>query len=83
MKYCYIILINCCIALSYEVGETISTIHQSQNFEICYAPELDPNGDGNREDSTLTQAKLHDILEDAFEDTLEELVSYNADIFSG
>ena len=51
--------------------------------KAAISAELDPNSDGNREDSTLTQAKLHDILEDAFEDTLEELVSYNADIFSG
>jgi hypothetical protein len=28
------------------VGETISMAHQNMDFDICYAPELDPNNDG-------------------------------------
>ena len=39
-----IILFN--FSFAYEVGETISIVHQNQNFSICYAPELDPNNDG-------------------------------------
>ena len=34
------------ISFAYEVGETISMSHQNMDFEICYAPELDPNNDG-------------------------------------
>ena len=33
-------------SLAYEVGETISMAHQNFDFDICYAPELDPNNDG-------------------------------------
>ena len=33
-------------ALAYEVGETISMNHQNMDFDICYAPQLDPNNDG-------------------------------------
>ena len=33
-------------ALTYEVGETISMNHQNMDFDICYAPQLDPNNDG-------------------------------------
>ena len=44
-------LINFILAIisfsfSYEVGETISMTHQNMGFDICYAPELDPNNDG-------------------------------------
>ena len=34
------------ISFAYEVGETISMVHQNTDFSICYAPELDPNNDG-------------------------------------
>ena len=37
-------IISCSFA--YEVGETISMAHQNMDFDICYAPELDPNADG-------------------------------------
>jgi len=32
--------------VGYDVGDTISDSHQNEGFDICYAPELDPNGDG-------------------------------------
>jgi len=41
-----LILILSSLVLSYEVGETISSAHQNQDFNICYAHELDPNNDG-------------------------------------
>ena len=28
------------------MGETISMPHQNMGFDICYAPELDPDNDG-------------------------------------
>ena len=34
------------ISFTYEVGETISMVHQNTDFPICYASELDPNNDG-------------------------------------
>jgi len=40
------ILLLFCLVFPYEIGETISVSHQNTDFEICYAPELDPNGDG-------------------------------------
>ena len=43
-KVLYILLIIN-ISYSYEVGETISSIHQNQDFPICYAEELDFNND--------------------------------------
>ena len=46
MKNILSIIILFCLVFSYEIGETISPSHQSTDFEICYAPELDPNGDG-------------------------------------
>jgi len=39
-----LIIIN--ISFAYDVGETISLFHQNTDFDICYAPELDPNNDG-------------------------------------
>ena len=39
-----IILIS--FSFAYEVGETISTVHQNKELDICYASELDPNNDG-------------------------------------
>ena len=44
-KY-FLMIILMSFSFAYEVGETISTAHQNQNFPICYAPELDPNDDG-------------------------------------
>ena len=47
-------------SFAYEVGETISTAHQNQNFPICYAPELDPNDDGifnQLKDKFITKSK--------------------------
>ena len=38
-----IILFN--FLFSYEVGEQISSLHQDQEFSICYGSELDPNDD--------------------------------------
>ena len=44
-KY-FIIVILMSIAFTYEVGETISLMHQNKELDICYASELDPNNDG-------------------------------------
>ena len=46
IKFYHLILIILSISFAYEVGETISMVHQNQDFPICYAPELDPNNDG-------------------------------------
>ena len=46
LKFYYLILIMIGFSFAYEVGETISMAHQNQEFDICYAPELDPNNDG-------------------------------------
>ena len=46
MKIYYLILVIISFSFSYEVGETISIAHQNMDFEICYAPGLDPNDDG-------------------------------------
>ena len=46
IKCYYLILIIISISFAYEVGETISMAHQNMDFDICYAPELDPNNDG-------------------------------------
>ena len=46
LKFHHLILIILSFSFAYEVGETISSAHQNQNFPICYAPELDPNSDG-------------------------------------
>ena len=45
-KFYHLILIILSFSFAYEVGETISMTHQNMNFDICYAPELDPNNDG-------------------------------------
>ena len=42
----HIIVLLFSISFAYEVGETISMAHQNMDFDICYAPELDPNNDG-------------------------------------
>ena len=42
----YLICIMLSISFAYETGETISIAHQNTDFDICYAPELDPNNDG-------------------------------------
>ena len=46
MLYRFIWVLIITIVLPYEVGETISMAHQNADFDICYAPELDPNNDG-------------------------------------
>ena len=46
MKFYHLILIIISFSFAYEVGETISMAHQNMDFDICYAPELDPNNDG-------------------------------------
>ena len=46
LKFYHLILIILSFSYSYEVGETISSAHQNQDFTICYAQELDPNDDG-------------------------------------
>ena len=46
LKFYHLILIILSFSYSYEVGETISMAHQNADYTICYAPELDPNGDG-------------------------------------
>ena len=45
-KFYNLIFILISFSFAYEVGETISVGHQNMDFEICYAPELDPNNDG-------------------------------------
>ena len=46
IKFHHLIFIILNISFAYEVGETISMTHQNMDFDICYAPELDPNNDG-------------------------------------
>ena len=46
VRILHIIVFLFSISFSYEVGETISMAHQNMDFDICYAPELDPNNDG-------------------------------------
>ena len=46
LKFYHLIIIIISFSFSYEVGETISIAHQNMEFDICYAPELDPNNDG-------------------------------------
>ena len=46
VRILYIIVLLFSISFAYEVGETISMAHQNMDFDICYAPELDPNNDG-------------------------------------
>ena len=45
-KFYHLIFIIISFSFAYEVGETISMAHQNMDFDICYAPELDPNNDG-------------------------------------
>ena len=46
VKHIYMILLLLNFSFSYEIGETISMSHQNMDFDICYAPEIDPNNDG-------------------------------------
>ena len=46
LKFYHLIYIIISFSFAYEVGETISMAHQNMDFDICYAPELDPNNDG-------------------------------------
>ena len=46
LKFYHLIIIIISFSFAYEVGETISMAHQNMEFDICYAPELDPNNDG-------------------------------------
>ena len=46
LKFYHLIFIIISFSFAYEVGETISMAHQNMDFDICYAPELDPNNDG-------------------------------------
>ena len=46
LKFYHLIFIIISFSIAYEVGETISMAHQNMDFDICYAPELDPNNDG-------------------------------------
>ena len=41
-----ILLLAICSAGSYSEGQIVSMGDQNQEFEICYASNLDPNGDG-------------------------------------
>ena len=45
-KIIFIIMLRLCVAGSYSEGQTVNLGHQNQEFEICYASNLDPNGDG-------------------------------------
>ena len=46
LKLYHLIFMIISFSFAYEVGETISMAHQNMDFDICYAPELDPNNDG-------------------------------------
>ena len=46
LKFYHSVLLIISFSFAYEVGETISMPHQNTDFDICYAPELDPNNDG-------------------------------------
>ena len=46
LKFYHLIFIFLSFSFGYDVGETISMTHQNMDFDICYAPELDPNNDG-------------------------------------
>ena len=46
LKFYHLIFIITSFSFAYDVGETISMAHQNMDFDICYAPELDPNNDG-------------------------------------
>ena len=46
LKFYHLLIIIISFSFAYEVGETISIAHQNMDFDICYAPELDPNNDG-------------------------------------
>ena len=46
IKFYHLIFGIISISFAYEVGETISMVHQNTDFAICYASELDPNNDG-------------------------------------
>ena len=46
VKKYIIMIILMSFSFAYEVGETISTVHQNKELDICYASELDPNNDG-------------------------------------
>ena len=46
LKFYHLIFIMISFSFAYDVGETISMAHQNMDFDICYAPELDPNNDG-------------------------------------
>ena len=46
IKLYHLILLIISFSYAYEVGETISISLQNMVFDICYAPELDPNNDG-------------------------------------
>ena len=46
VRILHIIVLLLSISFAYEVGETISMVHQNTDYSICYAPELDPNNDG-------------------------------------
>ena len=46
LRFYHLIFSIISFSFAYEVGETISMVHQNTDFAICYAPELDPNNDG-------------------------------------
>ena len=42
----FLIIIAFCFTSTYNVGDKINPSHQNAEHEICYASNLDPNGDG-------------------------------------
>ena len=47
IKHFYIsFIIIFSLIFAYNVGDYVNIAHQNTDFEICYAPELDPNNDG-------------------------------------
>ena len=45
-KSSYILFFFISSLIGYEVGETVTVVHQNMDFNICYGQGLDPNSDG-------------------------------------
>ena len=45
-KVTLILFFTVCFSGSYSEGQIVNIGDQTREFDICYAPNLDPNGDG-------------------------------------
>ena len=45
-KVTLILFFTICFSGSYSEGQFVNIGDQTREFDICYAPNLDPNGDG-------------------------------------